>query len=204
MLKLELSFYQQGDAIALSRALLGCVLMTRISEQECGGFICETEAYSGLNDRASHAYNGRFTKRTKIMYEPGGISYVYLCYGIHHLFNVVTGVSGTPDAVLIRAIVPVAGISYMEKRLSGYVVSGRSIDGPGKLTKALGINGIHNGISLVNDEIWIEEAKEVPSDNEILVTKRIGVGFAGDDAELPNRFLINEQGRQRLFRHFQA
>jgi DNA-3-methyladenine glycosylase len=203
MQKLRLSFYQQGDVIALSRALLGCALMTRISDQQCGGLICETEAYAGINDRASHAYNGRFTRRTRIMYEPGGISYVYLCYGIHHLFNVVTSVSGTPDAILIRGIVPVSGITYMENRLNIPIALGQSIDGPGRLTKALGIRSIHNGISLLGDEIWIENAKEVPSDNEIVVTTRVGINYAGEDAKLLNRFLISAPGRQRLFSHFQ-
>ena len=103
-MKIPLSFYQSDDVVFLARSLLGKSLLTFLDGKLTGGIITETEAYAGINDKASHAYGGRKTKRTEVMYREGGVCYVYLCYGIHYLFNVVTGKKDVPHAVLIRGI----------------------------------------------------------------------------------------------------
>src|ERR1700743_3219276 len=105
-MKLPKSFYLGSDVVSISKSLLGKYLFTCIDGEITGGYIVETEAYNGVVDRASHAYGNRLTPRTQTMYQQGGIAYVYLCYGIHEMFNVVTSVEGRPHAVLIRAVNP--------------------------------------------------------------------------------------------------
>ncbi|HEY9560748.1 MAG TPA: DNA-3-methyladenine glycosylase, partial [Anseongella sp.] len=115
-MKLSDVFYQREDVVQISRELLGKYLFTRLNGEITGGMIVETEAYHGPEDRASHAWKGRFTNRTRVMYGQGGMAYVYLCYGIHHLFNVVTAGNGVPHAVLVRAIEPTLGIERQLER----------------------------------------------------------------------------------------
>src|SRR5262245_47889124 len=115
-MKLREAFYQRENVLEVAQDLLGKVLVTSLNQQVCKASIVETEAYAGITDRASHAWNNRLTERTKMMYEVGGTAYVYLCYGIHHLFNVVTNVKGIPHAVLIRAVQPLEGEACMMKR----------------------------------------------------------------------------------------
>lgn len=180
---IPLSFYQSRDVVAIAQALLGKQLMTCINGQLTGGIIAETEAYAGVIDRASHAYNNRRTERTEVMYAAGGIAYVYLCYGIHHLLNVVTGDEGTPHAVLIRAIKPLVGLDIMLKRRKREPLC----SGPGTLTLALGIDLKQNGQPLTSSTLWIEEGIQVA---EILAGPRIGIDYAGPDALLPYRFIL--------------
>ena len=104
--KLKKDFYLQEDVMAISKQLLGKYLFTNINNRVTAGIITETEAYAGITDKASHAYNNRRTKRTEVMFAAGGVCYVYLCYGIHHLFNIVTNQKDVPHAILIRAITP--------------------------------------------------------------------------------------------------
>ena len=99
--KLPISFYRQRNVCAIAKALIGKVLVTSFDGSLTTGRIIETEAYNGINDKASHAWNGRRTQRTEIMYAAGGLSYVYLCYGIHHLFNVVTNVARNTTRCII-------------------------------------------------------------------------------------------------------
>ena len=139
MSKLQADFYQREDDLLISRELLGKVLYTNFHGELTSGIIVETEAYAGTTDKASHAYGGRRTKRTKIMYSPGGYAYVYLCYGIHHLFNIVTNKENIPHAVLIRAIQPRDGIEIMLQRRNKKKVDHSLTSGPGSLTRALGI-----------------------------------------------------------------
>lgn len=153
--------------------------------------ITETEAYAGITDKASHAFGERRTKRTKVMYNEGGVSYVYLCYGVHFLFNVVTGKRDEPHAVLIRGIYPIVGFDKILERTNKPIISYEISNGPGKLSKALGINSVHNGIKLNENVIWIEDHKNSFNSHDILVTERIGVEYAGEDAKLPYRFLLN-------------
>lgn len=177
--------------VLLAKRLLGKSLFTNINGKLTGGIITETEAYAGITDRASHAYGGRRTARTEIMFQQGGVSYVYLCYGIHYLFNVVTGEEGNPHAVLIRGIYPVIGIDEILRRRKKSRLTKDVSDGPGKLTQALGITLKQNGNKLDDDEVWIEEDGLKISDSDILISKRIGVDYAGEDADLPYRFQLD-------------
>lgn len=180
------SFFQRSDVVEIARDLLGKVLFTYLNGELTGGMIVETEAYCGETDRACHAF-GKRTARTEPMYQPGGIAYVYLCYGIHHLFNVVTNKLGAADAVLIRALEPVVGLDIMLKRRQNK--NAKLASGPGVLSQALGISTSLNGCSLQGDEIWIASEKEAKLP-EIVAGKRIGVEYAGVDAHLPWRFGI--------------
>lgn len=190
MPKLPLSFYQQEDVISLAKQLLGKKLLTLIDGQLTGGIIVETEAYNGVIDKASHAYNGRFTPRTSTMYKAGGVSYVYLCYGIHYLFNVVTGLEGNPHAVLIRGLEPVDGLSTMLERRKMTKLAPRISAGPGALAQALGIDKNLNAKDLLGDEIWIEDVDIYYEDAQIISSPRVGVAYAQDHALLPWRFYI--------------
>ena len=153
--------------------------------------ITETEAYAGAIDKASHAYNNRRTARTETMYQPGGVAYVYLCYGVHHLFNVVTNVQDIPHAVLIRAIEPLEGIDVMLQRRGLHQPTHKLTAGPGSMSAALGINyKAHNGLPLNGAVLYIEDRHIVIGENQIVASPRIGVNYAGADALLPYRFTI--------------
>jgi DNA-3-methyladenine glycosylase len=191
MPKLPRSFFLDDQVVAIAKALLGKTLCSCIGNAYTSGIIVETEAYNGVIDRASHAFGNRHTARTATMYQQGGRAYIYLCYGIHHLFNVVTGKTGTPHAVLIRALEPVDGIAIMLARTGKQELSRSLTGGPGALTKAMGISVAHNGIDLVKSKtIWIEDDGVSVSADEIVASARVGVAYAGNDALLPYRFRI--------------
>ncbi len=191
--KLPLNFYTQENVIQIAKDLLGKFLMTRIDgENVTGGMIVETEAYAGVTDRASHAYGNRRTNRTETMFTEGGISYVYLCYGIHNLFNIVTNKTDIPHAVLIRAIEPTLGIDLMIQRRKKKKLDFSLTSGPGSLSEALGITRNQNSISLLDDEIWIEDHGISVPESMIIASPRVGVGYAKEDALLPWRFRIKE------------
>lgn len=200
-MKLEKDFYLREDVVEISRELLGKYLFTKIDGELTAGIITETEAYAGETDKASHAYNNRRTKRTEVMFAEGGVSYVYLCYGIHHLFNVVTNFKNIPHAVLVRAIKPVEGIkTILQRRKLAYstditeqVLSGKKkiAGGPGTVSQALGIHTAHSGLDLTQNKIWIEDKGVAVKTTDITIGPRIGVDYAGEDAKLPYRFLIN-------------
>lgn len=187
---LKLEFYLRDDVVAIARDLLGKRLYTNIDGQVTGGLITETEAYAGPEDRASHAYNNRRTARTEVMFHQGGIAYVYLCYGIHHLLNVVTNRDGIPHAVLIRGIFPTDGIETMLKRRNKDKLDNRLTNGPGSVCQALGINMQQNGTCLDSGSLWIEEGVQA-APSQIETSKRIGIDYAGEDAMLPWRFIFN-------------
>ena len=189
-MKLEKAFYQHEDAVLMAKAFLGKVLTSQISGRLTSGIITETEAYAGIHDKASHAYGDCLTKRTAPMYLDGGIAYVYLIYGIHSLFNIVTAPAGTPHAILIRAIYPVEGTDIMQKRRNHNKITGLT-DGPGKLSQALGIHYSNSGEDLGGERIWIEDHGIVPQAGEIITGPRIGVEYAGKDALLPYRFRLD-------------
>lgn len=190
MAKLPYSFYQQADVNHLAIALLGKQLFTLVDGELTGGTIVETEAYKGAIDKASHAYGGRFTDRTKVMYQAGGLSYVYLCYGIHHLFNVVTAEANTPHAVLVRGLEPITGIDTMLRRRNMAVVKPNLTAGPGALAKALGIDRTLNAKELWGDEIWIEDNQIRYQPEEIVAVPRVGVAYAAEHALLPWRYYV--------------
>lgn len=189
---LDDAFYDRANVVTIARELLGKVLVTEFGGQRTSGRIVEVEAYNGVVDRASHAWNGRRTKRTEVMYGAGGRAYVYLIYGIHHLFNVVTNRLGTPHAVLVRALEPLEGIPVMLERMGKGDLDLSVTRGPGNLSRALGLLTVHTGTSLFGGEIWIgDDGTRVPR-SRIVVTPRIGVDYAGPDAELPYRFFIKD------------
>ena len=184
------TYYLHPDVVFLAKDLIGKHLFTKIGGQLCGGIITETEAYKGIEDKACHAFGGRRTPRNEVMYAQGGVAYVYLCYGIHPLLNVVTNQKDTPDAILIRAIHATHGEELMLKRTGKPQMKPQVTEGPGKVTKALGITLADNGASLQSKRIWIEDRGFDLSKMEILSTPRIGVDYAGMDAQLPYRFKL--------------
>lgn len=190
-MKLPPSFYQRNDVLAISRELLGKYLFTCIDGALTGGYIVEAEAYNGIIDRASHSYGDRKTPRTQTMYQEGGIAYVYLCYGIHEMFNVVTSTEETPHAILIRAIQPTDGLDIMQFRRSMNVVKRSITSGPGSVAQALGISRKINAISLQSDTLWIEDRGMVIPNENVAAVPRVGVAYAKEDALLPYRFYIN-------------
>jgi DNA-3-methyladenine glycosylase len=188
--KLGYSFYKRSDVAKIAHELLGKILITNFNNQLTSGRIVETEAYAGVVDKASHAYNNRRTNRTEIMYKDAGNAYVYLCYGIHHLFNVITNVEDIPHAILIRALEPLGGIDIMLKRTGKIKLDYTLTKGPGNVSKALGLFTHHTGTNLSGNEIFIGDDGFKVSAKNILITKRIGVDYAAEDAELPYRFII--------------
>jgi DNA-3-methyladenine glycosylase len=188
-----LSYYHNPDVVFLAKDLLGKIICTRIDKKLVCGIITETEAYAGVTDKASHAYGDKRTNRTETMYNGCGVGYVYLCYGIHHLFNIVTNAKDIPHAVLIRAIYPTKGIDVVLKRRNTFSLTKNLCVGPGKVCSALGINKMHNNVSLTGKAIWLEDDNLKINESEINVSPRIGIDYAGDDAKLPYRFWINNE-----------
>ena len=189
-MKLPQSFYLATDVVALSKALLGKYLFTLINGIISGGYIVEAEAYNGAIDKASHAYGNRLTPRTEVMFREGGIAYVYLCYGIHEMLNIVTSSEGHAQAILIRAIHPTEGIEYMMERRKMETLKPNITAGPGSVAKAFGIDRRLNGHSLQSDVLWIEDRGLNFSNEQIAAVPRIGVDYAGEDALLPYRFYV--------------
>ncbi|MEI6123302.1 MAG: DNA-3-methyladenine glycosylase [Bacteroidota bacterium] len=192
MAKIHKSFYRRQDVVLIAKELLGKHLYTCMDGKLTGGIITETEAYAGITDKASHAYGNRRTQRTEMMYCEGGTAYVYLCYGVHSLFNIVTNLAGTPHAVLVRGIWPVAGQDIMLQRTGKSMITAHFGVGPGNVAKALGIHYSQSGLSLMGNRIWLEDLGLVPSDKEIAIATRIGVAYAGEDAARPYRFIFTK------------
>jgi DNA-3-methyladenine glycosylase len=205
--KLGPAFYDRQSVLAVAKGLLGKVLVTELKGGRTSGRIVEVEAYNGVVDRASHAWSGRRTARTEVMYGAGGTVYVYLIYGIHPMFNVVTNRKDVPEAVLVRALEPLDGIPVMLKRMGRTRLDHTLTRGPGNLARALGLQTADTGMSLLGDKIWIGDDGFRPRRSEIVATPRIGVDYAGEDAALRYRFFIkgnayvsgpkrlNEEGR---------
>jgi len=197
MNSLPRSFYLRGNVVVIAKELLGKTLLTQIDGTITGGIITETEAYAGITDRASHAFGNRRTSRTEVMYSEGGKAYVYLCYGIHSLFNVVTNNKDIPHAVLIRSIKPTMGIETMLIRSGKRFMDKEFGNGPGKVSKILGIHYNQSGMDLTKkpalnsgNGIWIEGEGTLVQPESIITGTRIGVDYAGQDAFLPYRFRI--------------
>lgn len=191
-MKLKKDFYTRGNVVEIARDLLGKILVTKIENKITSGIIVETEAYNGIYDKACHAYNGRKTERNKVMYEEGGRSYVYFCYGMHYLFNVVTNKKDIPDAVLIRGIIPYDGKNFIFQRISEKSLKKGVLNGPGKVTKALGIDKTFNNISLLGNRIYLVDEGMSIDEQQIVVSTRIGVDYAEEDALLPYRFYLSD------------
>ena len=191
MKKLPVEFYLRDNVLTIAKELLGKILVTRWEGVETSGRIVEVEAYEGITDKASHAHGGRRTARNEVMYAAGGVAYIYLCYGIHHLVNVVTHRKDTPHAILIRALEPITGVETMLLRTGKKQQDHTLTRGPGNLSKALGLYRSQNGWPLNSKEFFIAEDGFVYRKQEIAVSPRIGVDYAGKDALLPYRFYIN-------------
>ena len=186
---LSQSFYLNEIVTEIAKALLGKVLVTNINKILTSGIIIETEAYSWI-ERGCHAYQQRKTTRNEPMFDKGGVSYVYLCYGVYELFNVVTNKEGIADAVLIRALEPRDGLHEMLRRTK-VKSPARITSGPGKLTRALGISGKHNRIDLISGaKVWIEDQGIKYRPSQINSSSRIGLNIKNDDARLPWRFTV--------------
>lgn len=188
---LHREFYLDDDVVGISRNLLGKVLYTCIDNKVTAGKIVETEAYCGKMDKASHAYPNRMTSRNAVMFEDGGVAYVYLIYGIHYMFNVVTSLQGTPNAVLIRALEPIIGVETMCER-RGKTRPEKVTSGPGSLSHAMGIDLNLYGCSLQSRTIWIEDPGIKINKGQIITTTRVGVDYAAEDAFLPWRFYLKD------------
>lgn len=174
----------------IARELIGKILVTNIDGVHTSARIVETEAYVAFTDKASHSYKGKRTNRNEHMYGKAGISYVYICYGMHYLFNVVTNAAEVPDAVLVRAAEPLKGMDAMLSRTGKRMPDSTLTKGPGNMSRALGITKIHSGISLAGKEIFLATDDYTVAAESIGVSKRIGIDGAGEDALLPYRFYI--------------
>lgn len=188
--KLPLSFYRRKDVVLIAKELIGKILVTVMDGITTAGRIVEAEAYNGPHDKAAHSYNNRRTNRTEVMFAEGGVAYVYLCYGIHQMFNIVTNEKDIPNAILIRALEPLVGIDTMLLR-SDKIMHGADLTrGPGNVAKALGIYVKHSATPLLSDEIFIaDDGTNYPPD-QLLATARIGVDYAAEDALLPYRYIL--------------
>jgi DNA-3-methyladenine glycosylase len=190
--RLARSYYQSSEVTHLAKDLLGKYLTTCIDGYLCSGKIIETEAYRGPDDKACHAYNNRRTARTEVMFESGGLAYIYFCYGMHHMMNVVTGPKDHAHAILIRALEPCEGIEVMAGRRKMSVEDSRLTKGPGALSVALGLTKELSGAVLysASSPVWIEDRKVIFSPDQICTGVRIGIDSAGEAALWPWRFFI--------------
>jgi DNA-3-methyladenine glycosylase len=195
--KLERHEYADAQATRSARFFLGKVLCVRAEEDYAEGIITETEAYGGPRDAASHAFGNRRTARTEIMFAEGGAAYVYLCYGMHRLFNIVTGPLDSPQAVLVRAVRITGGRELVRRRRWG-VAEKDWASGPGRVCAALGIGMGHNGHDLLGETIWIEDRGVVVARREVRRTARIGVEYAGVWALKPWRFVWDQGGGAKI------
>lgn len=188
--KIPLSFYDRTDVILIAKELLGKIVVTQIDGKRTSGRIVETEAYVAVVDKASHSFGGRRTPKNEHMYDGPGTAYIYICYGLHQMLNVVTNKKDIPDAILIRAIEPMEGIDIMLERRNKKALDPTLTRGPGNVGKALGVNTTMSGFSLRDDKVILFEDGYIPQENIIGVSPRIGVDGAGEDAHLPYRFYI--------------
>ena len=189
--RLSREFYTRSNVLLVARELLGKLLVVpHESGKRVSGMIVEVEAYRGPEDRASHAYGGRRTKRTETMYGPGGTAYVYFVYGMYNQFNVVTNVEDIPHAILVRALEPVEGLDIMRRRRKGrseYELT----SGPGRLCLAMGIDRRLDKADLLGRKVWIEEGVSV-SPRDIARGPRIGIDYAEKWVTKPWRFWIKD------------
>ncbi|WP_149733859.1 DNA-3-methyladenine glycosylase [Propionispora hippei] len=194
MNKLAREFYNR-DTVIVARELLGKVLVRELDGQKIAAKIVEAEAYMGIEDRAAHSYGGRRTSRVEVMYGDPGFSYIFIIYGMHYCFNIVTREKGNPQAVLLRAAEPVQGIELMAQarykkpceQLTKSQKRGLT-NGPGKLCKALSMDKTFNGMDLCGDKIYVEEGKN--ENFNIVTTTRVGIDYAGEARDYPWRFYI--------------
>jgi|SRR5690242_2598699 len=190
MKKVPLSFYERKDVVKIAEELLGKIVVTNFDRKITSGRIVETEAYVGIIDKASHSFGGKRTARNEHMYSAAGTAYIYICYGMHQMLNIVTNEKEIPDAILIRAIEPLEGTEIMLQRTGKAKLDKTLTRGPGNVGKALGIFKHHSGLFLLDEQIYLLEDGKKFTRQEIGISKRIGVESAGADALLPYRFYV--------------
>lgn len=186
-MKLTKDFYQRS-ALEVAPDLLGKLLVHQTAEGRAAGMIVEAEAYIGEVDKASHAYECR-SVRTEVMYQAGGLAYVYLIYGMYHCFNVVTGPEDQAEAVLIRALEPVEGLELMQRRRGAKVKVPNLTSGPGKLCQALAITKAQYGMDLTGTALYLENYRKVKA-AELGISTRINVDYAEEAKDFPWRFYL--------------
>ena len=191
MNNLSIDFFLHESVQRIAKNLLGKKIFTNIDGEISSAIITETEAYQGPEDKASHAYNNKRTQRTEVMYQQGGCCYIYLCYGIHYLFNIVTNIKDVPHAILIRSGKIDSGLKYIRKRRGEHISINNLLHGPGNFAKGLGIDMSFNSVYLHNNNIWIEDS--FLQGYYIEDAQRIGIDFAGKDALLPWRYILKER-----------
>lgn len=189
MKKLERPFYER-ETITVARDLLGKYLVHHTAEGKTVGKIVEVEAYVGINDAACHAYNGKYTKRTKIMFGRGGHAYIYLIYGVYYCMNIVTNQECQPEAVLIRALEPIEGLELMQRRRATDTIA-NLCSGPGKLCAAMGISKAQNEMDLCGETMYLLSGEEIQPEN-IVATPRINIDYAQEAREYLWRFIIKD------------
>ena len=188
--RLPRQFYTRPSVLAVARDLLGRVLVVPARDgRRVSGVIVETEAYRGPEDRASHAWGGRRTRRTETMYAVGGTAYVYFVYGMYHQFNVVTNGADVPHAVLVRALEPLEGVELMRRRRPGRPDHALT-SGPGKLCAALGIDRRLDGADLLGERAWIEAGPRAFPRTAVMAGPRVGIDYAEEWVDRPWRFWI--------------
>jgi DNA-3-methyladenine glycosylase len=189
LMKLSRKFFTRPGTVRIARDLLGKLLVVPVaSGTRVSGMIVETEAYLGIEDRAAHSHGGRRTARNEITYAEGGHVYVFFVYGMYYQLNFVTGLVDHPHVVLIRAVEPVEGVEIMRER-RGKMPDKNLTSGPGKRCVALDIDRGLNGEDLLAEKIWVEDYRSFSND-EIAIGKRIGIDYAGEDANKPWRFWV--------------
>ena len=190
--RLPQDFFLHTDVVQICQSLIGKVLVSTVDDLYTSGIIVEAEAYRGPDDKACHAFTHRRTNRTEVMYKDGGHAYIYICYGIHHLFNIVTAPREMAHAVLIRALEPLDGKDIMMKRRNMDTVEPKITRGPGALSVAMGFNANLSGMNMnsKDSKIYIEDRGIKYTDDQIKAGTRIGVESAGESALLPWRYWV--------------
>lgn len=187
------SYFQNPNILFLAKDLLGKILCTEFNGEYCAAQIVETEAYKAPEDKGSHAYQNLRTNRTEIMFHDGGCAYVYLCYGIHSMFNVVTGPKDTAHAILIRAVEPLINLEAMKIRVETKKKEILLGSGPGNVCKSMGIHTSHNGEQLFKKgRIWLEDPKEKIDKSNVIASPRVGIAYAENWAHKNWRFYIKD------------
>ncbi len=198
--KIPESFYISTPTLEASRKLLGKKIFSNIDGKLTGGIIFETEAYMAPEDKGSHAYGNKRTKRTEVQFHSGGKAYVYFTYGMHYMLCLTTGPEDVAHCILIRSFYPTKGLDTIiqrrKKEPDPNNLSKGLTDGPGKVSQALGITKAQNGISLNSDSLWVEEGFDIP-DNEVKITPRIGIDYAEEYKDKPWRFVVDKETIQK-------
>lgn len=187
---IPVDFFDRDDVVSIAKELIGKILLTNFDNVITSGRIVETEAYLAFSDKASHSYNGRRTAKNEHMYSAPGTVYVYICYGMHQMMNIVTNKKDIPDAVLIRALEPLEGIETMLERSGKIKVDHTLTKGPGNVGRSLGIHKKHSGELIHSGHIFLLEDGNTFTEDNIVCSKRIGVESAGAHRLLPYRFYV--------------